>query len=121
MVMETTDEERSVAWIDYVIVSDNPDDKALVDEFLASCWSYSQTTQWIVQETTTGGLTPEMMAQLEREMEAGRAIQERIHARGQALAASGARPADAATADAWHASRRNLFPTLPTEDPMSRA
>lgn len=119
--MHDPDDCTPRAWIDYVIASDDPADKALVDEFLASNWSYSQTTQWIVQETATGGLDPEMMVQLEREMAAGRAIQERIHARGQALAASGARPADAATADAWHARRRSRCPTLPTEDPMSRA
>ncbi|WP_422058518.1 hypothetical protein [Sphingomonas sp.] len=116
-----SDKERTVGWIDYVIASDDPGDKALADEFLASNWSYSQTMQWIVQETATGGLAPEMMAQLERETAAGRAIQERILARGQALAASGARPADAATAEAWHARRRNLCPTVPSGNPISRA
>lgn len=114
-------EERTVGWIDYVIASDDPSDKALADEFLASNWSYSQTMQWIVRETATGGLAPEMVAQLEREMATGHAIQQRIYARGQALAASGARPADAATADAWHARRRSLCPTLPSENPISRA
>ncbi len=117
--MHDPDESTPQAWIDYVIASDDPADKALAEEFITSSWSYSQTLQWIVRETATGGLAPEMMARLEREMEAGRAIQERIHARGQALAASGARPANAATADAWHARRRSLCPTLPTEDPMS--
>ncbi|MBE1526877.1 hypothetical protein GGC65_001333 [Sphingopyxis sp. OAS728] len=36
------------AWIDYLIASDDPIDKALVDEHRVRSWAYAQTMQWIV-------------------------------------------------------------------------
>lgn len=118
----TPDKEPSVAWIDYVIASEDPADKALADDFLARSWSYSQTMQWIMRQTESGKLTEAMMEKLGVEMELSQALQERIYRRGCELAESGAAPADAATAAAWHAQRISLSPTLASDnDPIYRA
>ena len=117
-----SDEEPSVAWIDYVIASEDPADKALADEFLARSWAHSQTMQWIMRETESGNLTEAMMEKLAEEIELSRILQERIHHRARQLAESGAAPADAATAAAWHAQRMSLSPTLASDDdPIYRA
>jgi 5-enolpyruvylshikimate-3-phosphate synthase len=117
-----SDEEPSVAWIDYVIASEDPADKALADAFLAQSWAHSQTMQWIMRETESGKLTEAMMEKLGEEMEQSRALQERIHYRARQLAEAGAAPADATTAAAWHAQRISLSPTLASDDdPIYRA
>src|ERR1700741_2218281 len=100
-----SDEEPSVAWIDYVIASEDPADKALADAFLARSWAHSQTMQWIMRETESGKLTDAMMGKLADDMELSRALQERIYHRARHLAESGAAPADATTAAGWHAQR----------------
>jgi len=111
-----SDDERGVAWIDYIIASDDPADKALADEFIARNWAYCETMQWVMRETKAGKLTPETMAQLDEEMKLSQALQARIHQRGQELLASGAAPANAAFAEAWHAQWRKLSSTLPGDD-----
>lgn len=111
-----TDNDRSVGWIDYIIASDDPADKALADEFIARNCAYGETMQWVMRETEAGRLTPETMGKLEEEMGLSQALQERVYRRGQELAASGAAPADEAFAEAWHAQWRNLSPTLPSDD-----
>jgi hypothetical protein len=101
-------EERSVAWIDYIIASDDPADKALADEFIARNWSHAETMRWVMRETEAGRLTSEAMAKLEAETRLSQDLQERICHRGQELMASGATPAEAALAQAWHAHWRRL-------------
>lgn len=109
-------DETHVAWIDYVIASDDPTDLTLGREFIARQWAFSQTLQWVMREMKAGTATEEALVKIEEEQKLSDELQARVCHRGKELLASGAKPADAAFAEAWHDRWRNISPTLPVDD-----
>jgi len=80
------------AWIDYLIASDDPADKALLDEHRARSWAYAQTMQWVVGRD---GPEADAFERLRQENDLANELQSRIHARGLELKDAGAVPATA--------------------------
>jgi len=116
------EEERSVGWIDYVIVSDAKTDRALIREVLAHDWASAETSRWVRREMKAGTATPAMYDRLGQMHKVGDALQLRVCARAKELRASGALPADEATADTWHDYRAGLASPYSSEDePEHRA
>jgi len=115
----TDDEDRSIFWLDYIIASDDPADKALVTEYNTQTWTYGQTTQALMRQ---GGLTQEAFDRMGEELEVNRELHERIHARALELKAAGYQPATPAQVAAWRATWLPLAQNIPSDDdPIYRA
>lgn len=104
-------DERSVAWLDYILGSDAPGDKLLAEAYLALDWEYGEYSRWIMQHTAE--ITDEMLARIGELQTASQELTKRIYARAQELVAAGDEPADEVTAEAWHATRRKLATAIP--------
>lgn len=101
-------------WIDYLIASDDPADRALLDEFRNQAWAYGQLMQHLTADPAN--LNAESYAMLEEGQERENELQVRIRARGEALSAAGCSPCDDAAFKAWRASWVPLASHLPTTD-----
>lgn len=88
-------------WIDYIIASDDPADRALLDEFRNQSWEYGELMRSITGDPAN--INVETYARLEEAQVADNKLQARIHARGKALHAAGHAPADKAAFKAWRA------------------
>lgn len=111
---------RMTGWIDYLITSDDPEDKALLGEFRDRAWAHGQLMQFITADPAN--INAETFARLEEGQEAENALQDRIHARGVALRDAGHVPADEAVFKEWRATWVPLASHLPPDDePMPRA
>ena len=100
------------AWIDYLIASDDPADKALLDEHRARSWAYAQTMQWVVGRD---GAEADAFERLQQENDLVNELQDRIHARGVGLMEAGVPPASAEQIAAWNATWVPLVSNLPEE------
>jgi hypothetical protein len=105
-------------WVDYVIASDNPTDRALLEEFRNLAWSYGQLMQFIVADPAN--INEETAAKMDEAQEAENELQARISARGKALRDSGHAPADEAAFKAWRASWVPLAQYVPDSENGSR-
>lgn len=101
-------------WIDYLIASDDPTDKALLAEFRDRAWAHGQLMQFIAADPSN--INDETFARMEEGQEAENALQARIHARGVELRDAGHVPADEAAFKAWRATWVPLASHLPSED-----
>lgn len=101
------------AWIDYLINSDDPADKALLDEHRARSWAYAQTMQWV---TGRDGVETEAFERIQQENDLANELQTRIHARGVELKGGGAEPASAEQIAAWNATWVPLVSNLRDDD-----
>lgn len=101
-------------WIDYLIASADPADRALLDEFRNLAWAHGQMMQFITADPDH--LTAETFDKLIDEQEKSNELQDRIYARGMALRDAGCSPCDEAAFKAWRASWVPLASHLPTED-----
>lgn len=111
---------RMTGWIDYLIASDAPEDRALLDEFRDRAWAHGQLMQFITADPAN--INAETFAQMEEGQELENALQARIAARGKALRDAGGAPADEAAFKAWRATWVPLASHLPSnQDPMPRA
>jgi hypothetical protein len=87
----------AVGWIDYVIASDDADDRALAAEFAVN-WKANQAMQ---DRILAEGPTLEVWQLIERQHRETDELRGRVYARGKALADSGAQPADRGVFEAW--------------------
>lgn len=106
-------------WIDYLIASDDPDDRALLDEFRDQAWEHGQLMQHITPDPAN--INAETWARMEEGQEAENNLQARIAARGQALREAGHAPADEAAFRAWRATWVPLASHLPADGPLPRS
>jgi len=101
------------AWIEYLINSDDPEDKALLDEHRARSWAYAQTMSWVVGRDLVEADTFE---RIQQENDLVNELQGRIRARGLKLKDVGADPASAEQIAAWNATWVPLVSNLPDDD-----
>lgn len=101
-------------WIDYLIASDDPADRALLDEFRNQAWAYGQLMQHLTADPAN--INAESYAMLEDGQERENELQDRIRARGEALRAAGRPKCGEAAFTAWRASWVPLASHLPSED-----
>lgn len=101
-------------WVEYIIASDDPADRALLDEFRNQAWAYGELMRFITADPEN--INEETFASLEATQEADNDLQARIHARGEALRDAGHAPADEAAFKAWRATWVPLASHLPTQD-----
>ncbi|MHA4836458.1 hypothetical protein [Sphingopyxis sp. MSC1_008] len=99
-------------WVEYLINSQDPADKALLGEHRARLWAYAQTMQWVVARDA---IEADAFEHLQQENDLANELQGRIHARGLALKDAGAKPASAEQVAAWNASWVPLVSNLPEE------
>ena len=101
------------AWIDYLINSDDPADKALLNEHRARSWAYAQTMQWVVGRD---GPETDAFERLQQENDLVNELQDRIHARGVELMEAGVLPASAEQIAAWNATWVPLVSNLQDDE-----
>lgn len=101
-------------WVDYVIASDDPTDRALLEEFRNLAWSYGQLMQFIVADPAN--INDETAGKMDEAQEAENDLQARIAARGKVLRDAGCAPADEAAFKAWRATWVPLAGHLPSGD-----
>ena len=89
-------------WVDYIIASDDPADRALLEEFRNQAWAYGELMRFITADPEN--INEETFASLEATQEADNDLQERIAARGKALRDAGHAPADEEAFKAWRAT-----------------
>lgn len=106
-------------WIGYIIVSDDPADKALLAEFRERAWAHGQLMQFITADPAN--INEETQALMEEGQERENALQARISARGKALCDAGHQPADEAAFKAWRATWVPLASHIPADDPLPEA
>ncbi len=97
------------AWLDFLINSDDPTDKALLDEHRARSWAFVQTMQWIVE---CEGIEIQTFDAIQRENDLTDELQRRITVRGAELADAGAEPASVEQIEAWNAALVLLISNL---------
>lgn len=112
-------DEHLGEWIDYVIASDDPQDRALLGEFRDLAWSYGQLMQFIVADPAN--INDETASKMDEAQEAENNLQARIAARGKALRDAGHTPADEATFKAWRATWVPLASHIRSDGPLPRA
>lgn len=100
------------AWLDFLINSDDPTDKALLDEHRARSWAYAQTMHWIIERE---GIEIQAFDAIQRENDLTNELQRRITDRGAELADAGAEPASVEQIEAWNATWVPLVSNLPDE------
>jgi hypothetical protein len=115
------EDEPAGAWIDYLVGSDDPADKATLDEYCALSWEHGQTSQWML--TTPGSITETLFEKMTDQQRRADELQKRIFARAQILKAEGKLPATGETLKAWVKQWRTLAQTHPDHDapPMPEA
>lgn len=101
-------------WIDYLIASNDPADRALLDEVRNQAWAYGQLMQHLTADPAN--INAESYAMLEEGQNRENELQDRIRVRGEALRAAGFSPRDDAAFKAWRASWVPLASHLPSED-----
>lgn len=101
-------------WIDYIIASNDPADRALLDEFRDQAWAYGQLLQHITADPAN--INADTWAMMEETQESDSDLQSRIRARGEALRDAGHPPCDDPAFKAWRASWVPLASHVPSED-----
>lgn len=101
-------------WVEYIIASDDPADRALLEEFRNQAWAYGELMRFMMSDPAN--IPEEAFARLEQTQEADNELQARIAARGKALRDAGYAPADEAALKAWRATWVPLASHLPTQD-----
>jgi hypothetical protein len=116
----TADTDHPLGWIEYVIASDEPADKILAREYLASGWESGQITQAILRAAKDGSLTEALFDNLAKMEARSRLLVKRVHLRGAELRSSGAPPADRAYAKWWLSRFHALGASICDEDDQQR-
>lgn len=101
-------------WIDYVIASGDPVDRALLVEFHARAWAHGQLMRHITADPSN--INEETFAKLEEDQELENALQDRIYTRGKALRDAGRPPCDEAAFKAWRATWVPLASHIASDD-----
>lgn len=106
-------------WIDYLIASNDRQDRALLDEFRDRAWAYSQLMQFIC--ASPANIDETTYARMEEAQELENDLQARIQARGKMLRDAGRTPADDAAFKAWRESWVPLVSHIGNDGPLPRA
>ena len=101
-----------VAWIDYLIASDDPADQALATEYRTQSWAMRELVEATAAEMTTGQIANGWLERMEAQQRICDDLTKRVYARAQVLVAAGATPADEATvARDWRARSTGIHLT----------
>jgi hypothetical protein len=93
-----------IAWIDYLIASEDPADQALATEFRTQDWAMRELVEAIASDMRMGEATTGWLEKMEAQRRICDELTKRVFDRAQALVAEGALPADeAAVASDWRA------------------
>jgi len=107
-------EDNAAARVDYLIASDDPIDRALLDEFRDQAWKHGQLMQFITADPAN--INVETYARMEEGQEAQNELQRRISVWGAELKAAGHEPADEEAFRAWRATWVALASHIPSDD-----
>lgn len=93
-----------VAWIDYLIASNDPADQALATEYRTQSWAMRELVEAMSAEMTAGQIAEGWVQKMEAQRRVCDELTKQVYARAQTLVAAGAAPADEATvARDWRA------------------
>lgn len=100
-----------VAWIDYLIASDDPADQALATEFRTQDWAMRELVDATADALMAGKAEEGWMEKIQQQQLVCDELTKRVYARAQTLAAGSASPADEATvARDWRARATSQGP-----------
>ncbi len=113
-----------VAWIDYLIASDDPADQALATEYRTQSWATRELVEATAAEMTAGQIPEGWLEKMEAQRRICDELTKRVYERAQVLVAAGASPADeAAVARDWRARAAGIhlakWPEDASSDPSS--
>ena len=113
-----------VAWLDYLIASDDPADQALATEYRTQNWAMRELVEATAAEMTEGKLAADWLEKMEAQRRVCDDLTKQVFERSQILVAAGASPADAATvARDWRARATGVhlaeWPDDDRDDPSS--
>ena len=113
-----------VAWIDYLITSDDPADQALATEYRTQSWSMRKLVEATAAEMAAGKIGETWLEKMEAQRRVCNELTKRIFDRAQILMAEGALLADEATvARDWRARASGIqlaeWPAVDGPDPSS--
>jgi len=114
-----SDGHMAGGWIDYLIASDDPEDRALLDEFRDRAWAYGQLMQFVCADPAN--INAGTAARMDEAQEAENDLQARIQARALALRDAGRPAADEAAFRAWRATWVPLASHIASDGPLPRA
>jgi hypothetical protein len=86
-----------VAWIDYLIASDDPADQALAAEYRTQSWAMRELVDATAAEMVAGQIAAGWVEKMEAQRGVCDELTKRVYERAQVLVAAGALPADEAT------------------------
>lgn len=99
-----SDSPHFVAWIDYLIASDDPVDQALATEFRTQDWAMRELVEAMTAKMPGGNIAADWLDKMEVQRRLCDSLTKQVFERAQLLVAAGATPADAATvARDWRA------------------
>lgn len=113
------DQNLGGGWVDYIVASDDPVDRALLDEFRNLAWAHGQLMQHITADPAN--INAETWARMEEGQDAENDLQARIHARALTLRDAGQAPCDDEAFRAWRASWVPLASHIGDDGPLPRA
>ncbi|MGH6616026.1 hypothetical protein [Sphingomonas sp.] len=113
-----------VAWIDYLIASDDPADQALATEYRTQGWAMRELVEATTAEWTAGSIDEGWLEKMTAQQRICDELTKRVYARAQILVAAGASPADeAVVARDWRARATGIhlaeWPDAHGDDPSS--
>jgi len=96
-----------VAWIDYLIASDDPTDQAIATEYRTQNLAMRDLVEATATEMNEGQFTPDWLEKMEAQRRVCDDLAKQVFERAQVLVAAGASPADeASVARDWRARRQ---------------
>jgi hypothetical protein len=118
------DTPHFIAWIDYLIASDDPADQALATEYRTQSWAMRELVEATAAEMTAGQIPAGWIEKMEAQRGVCDELTKRVYERAQVLVAAGASPADeAAVARDWRARAAGIhlaeWPDSDSDDPSS--
>jgi hypothetical protein len=109
-----------VAWIDYLIASDDPADQALATEYRIQSWAMRELVEATAAEMMAGQIVADWIEKMEAQRAVCDELTKRVYERAQVLVAAGALPADEATVTRdWRARATGVHLTEWPEDASS--
>ncbi len=90
------DTPHFIAWIDYLIASDDPADQALATEYRTQSWAMRELVEATAAELTAGQIPAGWIEKMEAQRGVCDELTKRVYERAQVLVAAGASPADEA-------------------------
>ena len=86
-----------IAWIDYIIASNDPADQALATEYRTQSWAMRELVDVTAAEWTAGQVAEDWLGKMEAQRHICDQLTKQVFERAQVLVAAGALPADEVT------------------------